>query len=416
MNSNPTPSSQRDQSLSPRKLALWLGTLIALTPFAVDTYLPSVPSIAEALSASVNQVSLTVPLFLLGFGLGQLLGGPLSDQWGRKPVAFLGLGTFVLASVMLTQTQTLEVFYAWRLVQAVGGGFATVVSAAMVRDLFTGRESARVFSMIALVMLVAPLIAPGVGALWLMVGQWPLIFGFLAAYALFLVWVLWQKLPETRPVGLRDQANGQGDWALVKALKSYARILTHRQAVGFLVAQGFASGSLFVYITQSPFVLMEVYGLSAQRFPLYFGLVVLGVMLFNRANLFFLRFYSPRQILLRVLAVQAVSAGLLWVYGTFYTPALLGVLGFLFFVIGLLGAVTPNMQASFMRFFPEVSGSASALMGTTMFAFGGSLGLLMGQLHDGQLTTTLLGVWVMVIFSGLAFLGWAQGHRPEPPT
>ncbi|WP_235584647.1 multidrug effflux MFS transporter [Thiomicrospira sp. WB1] len=405
-------SLSRQPRLSPRELAIWLGALIALTPFAVDTYLPSVPAIAESLSASVNQISLTVPLFLLGFGLGQLLGGPLSDQFGRKPVAFVGLGTFMLASLMLAQTQTLEVFYAWRLVQALGGGFATVVSAAMVRDLFSGRESARVFSMIALVMLVAPLIAPGVGALWLMVGQWPLIFGFLSAYALFLVWMLWQKLPETRPVEVRNKAKANGDWLVGQALKSYGRILTHRRAVGFLVAQGFASGSLFVYITQSPFVLMEVYGLSAQRFPLYFGLVVLGVMLFNRANLFFLRFYSPRQILIRVLAVQAALAGTLWGYVALGTPELLVILVFLFFVIGVLGAVTPNMQASFMRFFPDVSGSASALMGTTMFAFGGSLGLLMGRLHDGQLTTTFVGLWAMILLSGLAFLFWAKGYQP----
>ncbi|WP_157760653.1 multidrug effflux MFS transporter [Hydrogenovibrio halophilus] len=404
-----------NKTLSSRQLALWLGVLIALTPFAVDTYLPSVPAIAEALSASVNEVSLTVPLFLLGFGLGQLIGGPLSDQFGRKPVAFLGLGTFVLASLMLSQTESLEVFYLWRVVQALGGGFATVVSAAMVRDLFSGQESARVFSMIALVMLVAPLIAPGIGALWLMVGQWPLIFGFLAAYAGFLVWVLWQKLPETRPAWRRRQQRyqqaGSGS-VFAQALASYGRILRHRRALGFLVAQGFASGALFVYITQSPFMLMQVFGLSSERFPLYFGLVVLGVMVFNRANLFLLRFLQPRQILVRVLAWQAVLAGLLWAYGVLFTPNLLIVLGFLFFVIGLLGAVTPNMQASFMSFFPNVSGSASALMGTTMFAFGGGLGMLMGQMHDGQLSTTFLGLWWMVLLSGGMFVFWAKGHLP----
>jgi len=159
-------------------LAFKLALLVALTPFAIDTYLPAMLNIAVSMNASVNDVSMTIPLFLIGFALGQLVGGPLSDRYGRKPIAYIGLAVFLVCSLLISLSDNVETFYILRFIQAVGGGFATVVSAAIVRDLYSGKESAKVFSMITLVMMVAPLIAPALGAVMLAIGDWQHIFIF----------------------------------------------------------------------------------------------------------------------------------------------------------------------------------------------------------------------------------------------
>lgn len=399
-------------ALSARQLAPRLGALVALTPFAVDTYLPAIPEIATALEATVNEVSLTVPLFLISFALGQLIGGPLSDRFGRKPIAFIGLLVFSVTSALMMFSVQIEQLYVMRVLQAVGGGFATVVSAAIVRDLYSGRESARVFSMIAMVMLIAPLAAPGVGALILNLGDWHKVFLFLALYAGLLFVVVKWALPETVGPEARQKARGESVWQL---LANYKTVLSNTRALGFLLAQGFASSILFVYITESPFIYMDFFGVSSASFPFYFGLVVLGVMFFNRVNIGLLKHYEPQQIVLGALIGQVVMTVLFVSYVELFEPNVYLVLLIQFFILGLLGAITPNVQASYMDFFPHISGTANALVGTSIFAFGGVMGLVMGALHDGTLTRVVVFIFMLSSISLLS-LWWVAKVRFVNPA
>ncbi|KUJ74970.1 Bcr/CflA subfamily drug resistance transporter [Thiomicrospira sp. XS5] len=402
-------------ALSARQLAPRLGALVALTPFAVDTYLPAIPEMAVFLDSTVNQVSLTVPLFLISFALGQLIGGPLSDRFGRKPIAFIGLLVFAVSSLLIMFSVQIEQLYAMRVLQAIGGGFATVVSAAMVRDLYSGRESAKVFSMIAMVMLIAPMAAPGVGALIVNLGDWHKVFLFLALYAGVLFVVVKWALPETVGPERRRQARSE---PVSQLLMNYKQVLSNTRALGFLLAQGFASSILFVYITEAPFIYMDFFGVSSASFPFYFGLVVLGVMFFNRVNIGLLKHYEPEQIVLGALIAQVMMTLLFVSYVVLFEPNVYLVLLIQFFVLGLLGMITPNVQARYMDFFPEVSGTANALVGTSIFAFGGVMGLVMGALHDGSLSRVVLFIFAMSAISLLS-LWWVAKVRfsnPATPT
>lgn len=394
-------------SVSAKSLAVRLGALVALTPFAVDTYLPAIPAIANDMHASVNEVSVTVPLFLVGFALGQLIGGPLSDRFGRKPIAYLGLLVFFVSSCLMLFSITLEQFYAMRVIQAIGGGFATVVSSAIVRDLYSGRESARVFSMIALVMLVAPLVAPAMGAMILVWHEWHGIFFFLALYSMVLFALVKWFVPETVSEARQREAKQKSIGSMVT---NYAQVLRHLRPVGFLLAQGFASSVLFVYITESPFILMETFQVSESAFPFYFGVVVLGVMFFNRVNMGLLKRYEPRQIVLVALVLQAVMALLLMGYASLTEASLYMVLLGQFFVIGVLGMVTPNVQAIYMDFFPNISGTANALMGSSIFAVGGLMGVLMSQIHNGSLSQIFMLVAGLSLMSLLSLV-WLASVR-----
>lgn len=399
-------------ALSARQLVPRLGALVALTPFAVDTYLPAIPEMAAFLDSTVNEVSLTVPLFLISFALGQLIGGPLSDRFGRKPIAFIGLLVFAVSSLLIMFSVQIEQLYAMRVLQAIGGGFATVVSAAMVRDLYSGRESAKVFSMIAMVMLIAPMAAPGVGAVIVNMGDWHKVFLFLALYAGLLFVVVKWALPETVGPERRRQARSEPASQL---LMNYKHVLSNTRALGFLLAQGFASSILFVYITEAPFIYMDFFGVSSASFPFYFGLVVLGVMFFNRMNIGLLKHYEPQQIVLGALIGQVMMTLLFVAYVELFDPNVYLVLLIQFFVLGLLGMITPNVQARYMDFFPRFSGTANALVGTSIFAFGGVMGLVMGALHDGSLSRVVLFISAMSAISLLS-LFWIAKVRFSNPT
>ncbi|MPQ76979.1 multidrug effflux MFS transporter [Hydrogenovibrio sp. JE_KL2] len=395
--------------LTAKYLAPRLGALVALTPFSVDTYLPAMPAISSQMEATLNQVSITVPLFLIGFALGQLLGGPLSDRFGRKPIAIIGLSIFFVASILMTFADHIDQLYWIRALQAVGGGFATVVASATVRDLFSGKDSARVFSMIALVMLIAPLIAPGIGSLILHFSHWHSIFLFLAFYAALLFALVKFTLPETITPERKQQTRQQ---PLSRLLSNYKSVLTHKRAIGFLLAQGFASSILFIYISESPFIYMELFKIRPESFPFYFGLVVLGVIFFNRVNIGLLKRYEPRQIVLGVLIAQSFFSFVLIGYEWLFTPNVFVILLLMFFVIGLLGAITPNILASYMDFFPHISGTANALIGSSIFAFGGVMGVVMSELHDGTLQRVSSFTLLMSLISLFSLLLLAKVRQP----
>ena len=183
------------QNLSPGRLALLLATLVALGPLAIDTYLPALLAMSGHFSVEIHAVEVSVSVYVLGVAAGQWLGGPLSDQFGRKPVAYVGLTLFILGCLSIPLSSTIDMLYMLRFLQALGGGATVVIAAASVRDHFTGKEAARVMTTIGLVMLVAPLVAPAVGALLLKLFGWQSIFYMLAMYGFMLFGIVRFLLP-----------------------------------------------------------------------------------------------------------------------------------------------------------------------------------------------------------------------------
>jgi DHA1 family bicyclomycin/chloramphenicol resistance-like MFS transporter len=388
-----------------RSLAILLAMLTAVAPFAVDMYLPAMQAMALDLSTPIHYVEISVSTFLFGFAIGQLIGGPASDRFGRKPMIALGLIIFSITSLMLTQTESIDQLLFLRAIQAIGGGMATVNSTAMIRDLFAGDEMAKVLSMVAIVMMSAPLIAPMLGAFVVKFFDWQAIFLCLSIYSILVMLLLLWRLPETNPrtpksLHLKHDETKSTLW------QSYKRVLTHRQAMGYIVAISFAFSGMFVFITSSAFTYLEYYSVSVQLFPFLFGANVLVMMLMNRINVWALNHYASADILTVGLLIQ-LTCGIALVIASYSQAGLYLIVALNMLFVGSLGLIAANATAGALRFFPDISGTATAVIGVTEFTLGALVGIFWSYLHELQFIATQQHslspmAWVM---ASCAFIG-----------
>ncbi|MFM9269244.1 multidrug effflux MFS transporter [Halomonas elongata] len=355
--------------LDARRAALLVAANTALAPFAIDAYLPAMPALAEAVGESIHHTELSISLFLLGFALGQLTGGPTSDRFGRRPVLLTGLVVFLLASLMITQVDSLIELLALRFVQALGGGACVVNSAAIVRDCFSGREAAKVMSTMAMIMMLAPLAAPAVGSGLLYLADWWLIFVFLAAYAAFLLWLMGTRLPETRSPDAPSASPRQ-------VLRNYASVLQHREAMGYVLSVASTFAGMFAFITASPFLYMTHYGLSPAIYPVVFGANVVVMAGSNRLNIRLLRRRTPQQNMRLGMGVQLVVASSLILLVATGLDSLINVVPLIMLFMGMVGLITPNAISSMLEHFSHMSATATALLGSIQFTCGALAGVI----------------------------------------
>jgi len=378
--------------LNPRRVAWLVAANTALAPFAIDAYLPAIGILAESINASIHHTELSISMFLFGFALGQLCFGPLSDRLGRKPVLLSGLVVFMLASLMITTADSLTSLLVWRFIQALGGGACVVNSAAIVRDCFSGREAAKVMSTMAMIMMLAPLVAPAVGSLLLHIAGWWLIFVFLAVYAGFLFWLLGTRLPETRDINLPAASPRQ-------VIRNYASVLRHKEGMGYICAVAASFAGLFAFVTASPFLYLDYFSLSPSVYPLVFGVNVVVIALSNRLNIHLLRKRTPQQNLRLGLAVQLVAALGLVLATALNVASLYVVVPLVMMFTGMIGLITPNAISSLLDHFGHISATATALLGGIQFSCGALAGVLVGLFQVEHL-------WPMVLtMLGAALLG-----------
>ncbi|AFJ01740.1 Multidrug resistance transporter, Bcr/CflA family [Methylophaga frappieri] len=373
-----------------QSIIILLAALTAMAPLAIDAYLPAMPTMASQLDRPIHDVEISLSVFLAGFALGQLLGGPLSDRLGRRRIIFTGISFFSLGSLGIILSDSMTSIWLWRVLQALGGGMAIVNSAAVIRDISSGRESARYLSQMAIIMMIAPLLAPMIGMVLLHLAGWRAIFLFLLIYGVVLGLLLFRFLPETRQ-----------QLTVGNALQRYLSVLRHRQAMGFLVAQCFAYGSLFTFITASPGVYMNFFGVSETLYPFLFGANVIIMIAANRLNMQLLNYFSPPQLLNRGQLLQLSIGSLLLAYVWWADTQLLFVvvLGIMLF-IGFQGLIVANAIASTVEFFPESAATATALLGACGFLTGAASGWLVTTLSDGS---ALPMIFVMTL---CALSGW----------
>lgn len=364
----------------PRTRSVWLvvilGSLSACGPLAIDMYLPAFPGIADDLGTSIASVQLTLSVFLVGLAFGQFLWGTLCDQWGRRLPMLLGGAAFVVAAVFCAMTQSIAVLIAARFLMGLGGSAGVVVSRAVVRDMFDEHESARFYSLMMIIGGLAPIVAPGLGAVLLAWWHWRAIFWVVAAFGAFcFVGVFW-GVPETLPSTAR--AGG-----VSAAAARYTSLFRDGRFVGCALATGFAYAMLFAYISGSPFLFMELYGITPQRFSLLFMTNAAGIYIMGQLNRVLLRRLSPRQILARASVLNLASClSLFFILAT-------GLGGFtaffilLFILVASLGWVLPNIIAVAMKTVGAQAGSASALLGVLQFTFGAASASLVGVLATG---------------------------------
>jgi len=394
------------EAFPPRRLSVLLAVVVALTPFAIDMYLPAMPAMATYFATGIEQIEISMPLFLIGFAMGQIVGGPVSDNYGRKPIGISGFSLFTLASVAILFAPNVEILWALRFIQAFGGGFAAVIAAAIVRDLYDGKDSAKIFTLIGLIMMVAPLIAPAIGSVLLESFGWQSIFVVLAIYAVVQIVIIALLLPETQTLRLLRGHQRAGP---AQVLGVYWMIITRRQSLGYLLCQALIVGSMFAFLTEAPFMYIEYYGASASQFPLLFGANIIVMMFFNRLNAKLLDRNSSRQLLRLGITVQFIAVSLLLLLYVTGNLSLWSNVLLIMFAVGPLGIIGPNNMASYLHCFSKNSATANAVMGTLQFGLGAAIGMAVSLLHTG----TLLPLFVIMFLSTLA-ASLALRISPDP--
>lgn len=349
-----------------------------LGPFAIDTYLPAFPLIADSLGVTIHQVSLSISIYLIGFSLGQLSGGALSDRYGRRRVLVTGLCVFSAASFFLSQVESIEMLLLGRLLQSIGGGWTGVSIPALVRDRVDGLQAAKMFSMIGLVSIIAPAIAPAIGAALLEVGDWGLVFIALGSYALCLLPLLWLTVFRG-PRSHKLSPDG------VSVMQRYIGVLKMPAALPYIFWQAASFGGLIMFVTYASFIYQEHFGQSRGMFTFLFACNIFAMFSCNLLNRLLLNRYQPAQIKFVATCAQS-SAGLLLLCAALFDWSVWGFLPAMMLYAGTLGAISPNIMASYLEYFPRSSASASAVMGTAQFGLGGLASALSNLLPESLLS------------------------------
>ncbi|KZB56194.1 multidrug effflux MFS transporter [Thalassospira xiamenensis] len=396
--------------INTQRLAILLAALIATAPFAIDTYLPAIPAMAADFGAPTHNVEVSISMFLIGFALGQLIGGPLSDRVGRRPVALIGLVIYIITSAIIIFVDSSFSLNVMRFIQAIGGGFALVIVGASVRDLFDGKDAARMFALIAVIMMIAPLVAPTVGSALLVYFQWQAIFVLLVIYGSVMLVIVWFKLPETTRLRPRYAGPARRVWW------TYLEVLRTRKAVGFMLAHTGASAVMFSFLTDSPFMYIDYFGVSPSQFPYLFGANVIVIVICNRLNNPLLKRLECHQILAIGTALQLAAVIGLFIAVNAFEPSLYAVVPLVMVAVGMIGLTAPNATAAFMQYFPHIGGTATALMGTIQFATGALAGTIIGQVHDGSLLPVTASMLAFGIFANVMVHFVAEAKQIEQPA
>lgn len=375
------------------RFALVLGGITAVGPLSIDMYLPALPQLTGDLGATSAQAQLTLTTMLLGLAFGQIIAGPISDSVGRRKPLLVGLGVYVLASVVCTLSGSVYVLTGLRLIQGLGASAGMVIARAAVRDLYSGAEAARFFSSLMLVVGLSPILAPIIGGQILAHTSWRGVFVVLTGLGVLLTLVAAFALPETKPAQWRQPAR------VGPTLRTFGRLLAEPTFLGNALAAGFAIAAMFAYISGSAFVLQNVYGLSPQAFSLVFGANAIGLVGGTQTNARLVgRIASESQLLLTALITAAVAGA------TVVTVVLAGlplwmILVALFIMIASLGFVMPNTLMLALARHREVSGSASALLGVCQFVIGALAAPLVGIGGVGSALPMALVMFGVVLVS-----------------
>ncbi|CAM2151475.1 Bcr/CflA family efflux transporter [Pararobbsia alpina] len=359
------------------RLAIVLGLITAVGPFAIDMYLPALPSIGGSLNASPSAVQMSLTAFFITIGICQLAYGPLADMVGRKRPIYAGLAIFTLGSIGCAFAPTVEWLIAFRVVQAVGACAGMVIPRAIVRDMHTGHEATQLISMLMLVVSVSPILAPLTGSMIISVFGWRGVFWALTvAAAIASVLAIWQ-LHETREPHHRANSTWGGAFA------AYGKLLMDPYFVGLTLTGSFGLSAFFVYLSNASFVIVNHYGLTPTMFSLcfalnaaaFFGVTQLTAHLTKRYGL-------PRVIRVAVtgFAVSMVAVALLFIGGV---DSLLVMIVFLFIGYGFLGLVLPTAAVLSLDHHGEIAGTASALMGAMQFVVGAAVMAASGLVANG---------------------------------
>ena len=356
------------------RLLFVLAAMTMFVPMSIDMYMPSFPAVAEALGVHIVNLQLTLSSFMLGTGIGQILYGPISDRFGRKKPSYIGILIFVVASLLCTTATSLPALIGFRFLQAFGGSAALVCARAIVRDLLSGVEMAKMMSAMSMLFVLAPAFAPTIGSTILHWTSWHGIFFALMLFGALVALGL-STIPESLPDELRN------DHGFRDAFGAYREILKNREFRSASIITMGGSFVTFAYVSSSPAVLMGEYGVSRSTFGILFGLISIGLLTSSRINIKFVSKFGIHKMLLRFTAVQSVSAAIVLLCAIFHAP-LWALLLFVIICFGCAPGMAGNSMTMALHPFPEKAASAAAMLGMLQMFASGFIGALLSIFHS----------------------------------
>lgn len=376
-----------------RIILLILGLLSAIGPFSIDMYLPAFDTIAIDFDTNIEKVQLSLTSFFIGIAIGQMIYGPLLDKYGRKKPLIVGLCIYAVASILCVLTRNVDSLILLRFIQALGSCAGMVASRAMIQDYYQGKEAARVFSLLMLVIAISPILAPSAGAFLLEHFDWHYIFIALFSIGTIILLLTIFILPETYA------GNKSFSLAPKAIISQYYKVFTHKTFIFYCMIASTASAGLYAYLAGSSFVLQELYGLTQKQYGLAFAFVASALILSTQLNRLFLKRWTMQQICI-IANIGQVLVGLLMLISLWTNQiSLTVVLGLTFGYLMCQGFIFPNASAMAMSPFKVRAGSASALLGFLQMGLGAFSSGLVSLFHNNTAQPMLLTMAICAVLS-----------------
>ncbi|MCY9590102.1 Bcr/CflA family drug resistance efflux transporter [Paenibacillus chitinolyticus] len=357
-------------------LAVILGSLSAFGPLSLDMYLPALPKLADDLNTTASLAQLSLTSCLLGLAIGQVFAGSISDIKGRRGPLMIGLAVYTAASLLCAIVPSVWGLIVLRFIQGMAGSAGIVLSRAVVRDMYSGPELTRFFSLLMLINGVAPILAPIAGGQLLQFTSWQGVFIVLALIGVIMLLASWKGLPETLPADRRTKGG------VKQTVATFKTLLRDRIFMGYALSQGLVAAAMFAYISGSPFVIQNIFGASPQMFSLFFAINGLGIILAGQIAGRLAGRVSETKLLISGLIIAGLG-GVTLLAMILAGAGLTAILIPLFFVVSSVGIVNTAGFSLAMQNYGHSAGSASALLGLLSFIFGGLVAPLVGIAGSG---------------------------------
>lgn len=381
-------------------IILLLGLLSAIGPFSIDMYLPGFEAIAQDLGTSIAKVQLSLTSFFIGIALGQLIYGPLLDRFGRRIPLVIGLSIYILASLACAFSHSVDHLIFYRLIQALGSCGGMVAARALVRDYFPPAETAKIFSLLMLVIGISPIIAPTTGGYLIHYFGWQYVFLLLAVITLLIllgvIFFLRDKRGPDKTMSLMPRPIILNFWNVFKLQQFYI----------FSISGGLATAGMYAYLSGSPFVMMELYGANEKQYGWIFAVLAGGLIIASQLNSLILKKYRSEAIAKIAIFIQALVGITMLALTLTHNMDLTYMIILIFVYLACQGFVFPNTSALALNPFSKLAGSASALLGTVQLAIGALASFLVSFFHDNT-EFPMVSIMAMCSLFSLAILLFA---------
>ena len=344
------------KSINHLYLIILISILSSVAPMGIDTYLPSIPEIAKYFDVNIHKVELSLSIFLIGFAIGQIFGGPISDRYGRRVGSIVGLLGYALFSFLIIFSSSIYELWIYRFLEAFFGGITVVNATAAVRDRFSGQEAAKVFSLIGMVRSLAPLLAPVFGAAIIHFFPWEGIFIFLTIYALIVAFFIYKDLPESFTYTKQN------------IIESYKLVLTHKKAMKAMLVLAISFGAFFIIIAKTSYIYIEYFGIKTDYFPLFFGINFIILIAMINVNVKLLKTYEAKNIAKYATLIQ-FCVGIIFLLIHKDMNLILTVI-IIASYMSMMAFIFGNCMSLAIEHFSKNAGVASGVIGVLQFGLG----------------------------------------------